>query len=142
MFFRWTANVVKVWVWLVRSIITCRRARRSTLTATSAFCMPSVSTCKLRYLAPPYLDYADVLVPMAARVMALGRDPWEQQAESARAKATLDGHDKSRRALQSSLKYKTVAEIETAIRQMEVRQVRHPCCPAVFQSTPLFQTRT
>eukprot|EP00903_Cladosiphon_okamuranus_P017482 g16102.t1 len=44
------------------------------------------------------------------------------QAESARAKAALEGHDKSRRALQSSLKFKTVAEIETAIRQMEARQ--------------------
>ncbi|CAM9182476.1 unnamed protein product, partial [Sphacelaria rigidula] len=44
------------------------------------------------------------------------------QAESQRAKAALDGHDKTKRALQSSLKYKTVAEIETAIRQMEVRQ--------------------
>lgn len=45
------------------------------------------------------------------------------QADSARAKAALEGHDKSRRALQSSLKFKTVGEIETAIRQMEARQV-------------------
>eukprot|EP00752_Nemacystus_decipiens_P012546 g11112.t1 len=44
------------------------------------------------------------------------------QAESAKAKAALEGHDKSRRALQSSLKFKTVGEIETAIRQMEARQ--------------------
>ncbi|CAM9420671.1 unnamed protein product [Ectocarpus sp. 12 AP-2014] len=44
------------------------------------------------------------------------------QADSARAKAALEGHDKSRRALQSSLKFKTVGEIETAIRQMEARQ--------------------
>lgn len=39
------------------------------------------------------------------------------------AKATLEGHDKSKRALQSSLKYRTVEEIEQAIRKMESRQV-------------------
>lgn len=39
------------------------------------------------------------------------------------AKATLEGHDKSKRALQSSLKYRTVEEIEQAIKKMESRQV-------------------
>lgn len=56
---------------------------------------------------------------------------WCRQAESARAKAALEGHDKSRRALQSSLKYKSVGEIEAAIRKMEARQVCHTA-PAVL----------
>ncbi|CAM9463462.1 unnamed protein product [Choristocarpus tenellus] len=44
------------------------------------------------------------------------------QADSAKAKAALDTHNNSKRALQAGLKYTTVAEIEAAIKEKESRQ--------------------
>ncbi|CAN0326997.1 unnamed protein product, partial [Discosporangium mesarthrocarpum] len=44
---------------------------------------------------------------------------YQPQADREKAKATLDGHTESRRALQKDLKYTTVVEIESAIREKE-----------------------
>lgn len=51
-----------------------------------------------------------------------------EQEESVRAKAALEGHDKTKRQLQAHLKFRTVPEIEEAIRKMEIRQVGDALC--------------